>query len=303
MELRHLRYFSSVARFQNFSRAAEDLNIVQSALSRQIRDLENDLGVLLFERLPRGVKLSKAGEAFLVDAHRILDAASRARDRARRTADGLAGTLNIAYIDVCTRSDVMIGAVSAFRREYPDAELRLHNMDSQEQLESLRCDRLDGGFLAHLPSSATWLRSVSVFNGEYGLALPAGHSLAKRDRLRLGDLRDENFIWVSGKANAAMHSGLMEACGVAGFVPRIVQEASGEQAILCLVSAGLGLSFLSLSAARELDKTVVIKRIEDLTVSLTIDLAWSSANSSRMLPRFVDIVRRVRSGAICARAA
>src|SRR4029077_5208649 len=123
MELRHLRYFVAVGEGQHYGRAAERLDIAQPALSRQIQDLEKELGFMLFERLPRGVRLSAAGKMYLKDAGRILPEVAEARRRAERVATGKAGTLRVGFVEMLSWHGVVPDSFRPFRRPPPDAEL------------------------------------------------------------------------------------------------------------------------------------------------------------------------------------
>ena len=134
MELRHLRYFIAVGEEQHFGRAANRLHVVQPALSRQIRDLERELGFLLFDRLPRGVRLSAAGKLFLNDARRILQDVAEAKRRAERMALGQAGTLRVGIATAISWHGLVVNAFREFRRRQPDVELVLHHMVSVHQV-------------------------------------------------------------------------------------------------------------------------------------------------------------------------
>src|SRR6201984_3758623 len=138
MELRHLRYFVAVGEEQHYGRAALRLRVVQPALSRQIQDLEEEVGFELFERLPRGVKLSAAGKLFLEDARRILQEVNEAAARAARVARGQSGTLRIGFTESASWRGVVPESIRRFRERQPDAELQLNPATSLEQIEALR---------------------------------------------------------------------------------------------------------------------------------------------------------------------
>ena len=138
MELRHLRYFVGVGEEQHYGRAAKRLRIAQPALSRQIQDLERELGFALFDRLPRGVKLSAAGKLFLDDARRILEHVDEAKLRAERVASGKAGTLRMGFVESISWHGVVPDSFRRFRLMQPDAELELHPMLSAQQAEAVR---------------------------------------------------------------------------------------------------------------------------------------------------------------------
>ena len=136
MELRHLRYFMAVGEEQHYGRAARRLRVAQPALSRQIQDLEDELGFKLFDRLPRGVKLSAAGKLFLEDARRILQEVNEAGRRAARVARGLSGTLRVGFTENASWRGVVPDSFRRFREQQPDAELQLQPAASLEQTGS-----------------------------------------------------------------------------------------------------------------------------------------------------------------------
>src|SRR5258708_30418822 len=137
MELRHLRYFVAVGEEQHYGRAAERLHVAQPALSRQIQDLEKEMGFLLFDRLPRGVRLNAAGKVFLGDARRILQDVVEAKLRAERIAHGQAGTLRIGIATAVSWHGLVVDSFREFRRRQPDAELELHHLLSVHPLQPL----------------------------------------------------------------------------------------------------------------------------------------------------------------------
>jgi DNA-binding transcriptional LysR family regulator len=145
MELRHLRYFVAIGEEENYRRAAQRLNVAQTALSTQIQDLEAELGFKLFDRLPRGVKLSAAGKLFLADARRILRDVNEAASRAARVARGQSGTLRVGFTENASWRGVVPESLRRFRKRQPDAELQLTPATSLEQIEAIRSGRLDAG--------------------------------------------------------------------------------------------------------------------------------------------------------------
>src|SRR5882724_6975912 len=152
MELRHLRYFVAVGEEEHYGRAARRLHIAQPALSRQIQDLEAEIGFQLFDRLPRGVKISTAGRQFLEDARRILRQVEEATERARRVARGQSGTLRVGFTENASWHGVVPDSFRHFRERIPDGELQLNPMASLEQLEAVRAGQLDAGFIYNMTS-------------------------------------------------------------------------------------------------------------------------------------------------------
>src|ERR1700746_2758095 len=138
MELRHLRYFVAIGEEENYRRAAKRLHVAQTALSTQIQDLEAEVGFKLFDRLPRGVKLSTAGKLFLEDARHILESVSEATARAARVARGQSGTLRVGFTENASWHGVVPDSFRRFREKQPDVELQLQPAPSLEQIEAIR---------------------------------------------------------------------------------------------------------------------------------------------------------------------
>src|SRR6266700_2803099 len=288
MELRHLRYFVHVAEEQHYGRAAERLRIAQPALSRQIQDLEEELGFKLFDRLPRGVKLSSAGKLFLDDARRILQEVSEAGARAARVARGQSGTLRIGFTENASWRGVVPDSFRRFRQQQPDAELQLKPAASLEQLDAIRSGRLDGGFVNFMPESDPELGQLLVARQHVELAAPKRHWLTRLKKLRLRDLTDAPFVWFPRRANPEFYDRMMRECYRGGLKsPHIVQEGVNEPTILSLVSCGLGVAFVSSATRWRCPQSVALLPVTDLKLPLPFALIWRKDNASRLLEKFV----------------
>src|SRR4029077_21260606 len=195
MELRHLRYFVAVGEEQHFGRAAARLHVAQPPLSRQIQDLEREIGFPLFDRLPRGVRLSAAGRLFLNDTRRILQDVEDAKRRAEGVALGKAGTLRIGIATAVSWHGMVAQTFREFRRRQPDAELEVHHLLSVRQIEGVLSGRLDAGFAASMTPWHKDLAHAPIAEDRMMLAVPKGHALARRGRIRLRDLEEVPFIW------------------------------------------------------------------------------------------------------------
>jgi len=294
MELRHLRYFVAVGEEQHYGRAASRLRIAQPAISRQIQDLEAEVGFKLFERLPRGVKLTAAGKQFLQDARRILQEVNEAAGRAGRVARGLSGTLRVGFAENASWRGVVPDSFRRFREQQPDAELQLQPAASLEQLEAIRSGRLDAGFVNFMPKSDLELDQFPVAIHHVELAAPKRHALTKLKKLRLRDLTDVPFVWFPRWANPAFYDRLMHECYRGGLKsPRIVQEGLNEATILSLVSSGLSVGWVVGTARWRSPESVVILPVVDLTMPLPLALAWRRDNTSTLLANFIAEVQRL----------
>jgi DNA-binding transcriptional LysR family regulator len=239
-EVRHLRAFVTVAEELHFSRAAARLNIVQPALSMQIRGLEEMLGVQLLHRTRRMVALTEPGRLFLEEARRILRHLDQAIDLAQRAGRGEAGQLAIGYSAATVHSGLLSRLVGSFHRSAPDVTLTIRELHPAVQREALLAGELDVGFVVSDAASnmPEFARRI-VERWKMVLALPAGHPLAGQGAVALDRLRDEPFI-----SNEALGEDLgVEAFRIAaGFAPKVAHYAENPVMILALVAAGLGIA-------------------------------------------------------------
>ena len=220
MELRHLRYFVSVAEQGSFVQAARRLRVAQPALSKQIRDLEGELGITLFERLPRGVQLTRAGEAFLAHAWVTLEAAARAVASAREAAKDGGSALEFAHGELAVYTPIIEDLLAAFRDAHPGARVRVSSMSDADAHGALRQLQIDVAavFVAEWP--------VAGFDGvrlvdcaTTGVLLPASHPLAAKPVLRLAELRDLTWLHSSPQRWPGFFRTLENALRNRGLVP------------------------------------------------------------------------------------
>jgi len=292
MELRHLRYFVAVGEEQHYGRGAQRLRVAQPALSRQIQDLEEEVGFKLFDRLSRGVKLSKAGQLFLEEARRILQQVDEATRRAKRVASGQLGTLRVGFIESMSWHGVVPDSFRQFRERQPEAELQIKPLSSLEQIATVRSGQLDAGFVFTIANTGRELALLAIDSVSLMLAVPEGHPLAKSKSLRLRDLSSASFIWFPRRESPVFYDHLMHSCFRGGLKsPRIVQEGVNEATILSLVSCGLGVAFVSSATRWRCPGSVILLPVADLKLPLPFALVWRRDNSSPLLARFVADVR------------
>jgi DNA-binding transcriptional LysR family regulator len=244
MELRHLRYFLAIVGERHFTRAAKKLGIAQPPLSQQIRQLEDEVGTRLFTRTARGVTLTAAGEAFLPHAEAALREVDRARIAARRIRQGDLGTIRIGFTSAASLNPLVPAVISAFRNSYPDVELRLVVHATNPLLAQLTQDLIDLAFARPTSTERESLRAIPLPDERLWIALPIGHALATRKRLRVGDLRNEPFILYPRANGSLLYDSIIAACQTAGFSPRVVQEAPQMASMVSLVAAGVGVTLV-----------------------------------------------------------
>lgn len=292
MEIRHLRYFTAAAEEQHFGRAAQRLHIAQPALSRQIRDLEEDLQVELFERLPRGVRLSSVGQSFLVHARRLLADFDFTRQNTRLMASGEIGNVRVGFIEPACQHRALPDSFRQFCARYPGVSLDLRPMHTTDQFVALAERRIDAGIVNSIAASSDEFERRTILTDPFKLALPESHPLSARKQLLLRDLRGEPFIWLRRDVSPGHSDKLLAACLAGDLTPRVVQEVSNEATILSLVSVGMGLGIV-VSAGWRLPEGVVLKPLIDLTTTMQIDLVWRRTDRSPALQRLVDTVLTV----------
>jgi DNA-binding transcriptional LysR family regulator len=287
MDLRHLRSFIAVAESEHFRRAAQALNMAQPALSRHVTALEAELGVSLFDRLPRGVRLSTPGKVLLVEAKRILDDVGTTSDLVKRVGRGQVGTLRIAFSGAASGHGALTEAIRTFRAAQSDVELSLVPMPSGPQIEALRQGRIDAGFQYRIKTAGTEFERHEMAVEDVLAAVPRTHALAEKPVLSFDDLRDEPLICIARHINPDFHDTLMAALRAADIAPRIVQEGSST-IVLSLVSVGMGVGLVSSAMRWQAVPEVVFRTVEGLSLPSPFDLVWRKDQTSPVLRRFVD---------------
>ncbi|GHB47568.1 LysR family transcriptional regulator [Streptomyces viridiviolaceus] len=291
MELRHLSGFVAVAEELHFGRAAERLHIAQSPLSQQIRLLERDLGVKLFDRTTRSVRLTAAGQALLEPARHLLAEASAVRRTVQAAHHGEVGRVTVGFAGASSYSALPL-LTRAVGSELPGIELVLEGqMYTGEAMGRITDGTLDVGFVA-LPVRRGVLARV-VRMERLLVALPDSHPLAQRDRVGFADLARERFVTFPVARGSAVREAMVQACHEAGFAPRIVQEAPDSYNLLALVGAGMGIAVVVQSARNIHLEHVVFRDLAGEVPVLPIALAWRSGNRSAALAAVLRVAERV----------
>lgn len=286
MELRQARAFVTTADEGHVGRAAARLHVTQPTLSRQIAALERSLGVPLFDRTRRQLALTPAGEVFLAGARELVRRADELAAAAQRAHRGELGVLRVGFVQSAT-FDALPRLLGDFRTAVPDVRVEVQAMTTLDQLDALADDRIDAGLLRP-PVNAPNLRLRTVSHDALCAALPGGHPLARRRRVSLSDLADEDFVFYERDAGPAVHDTIVGFCRAVGFSPRIVQEAIDVQTIVALVAARLGVSLLIAPTPHTDEAAVVYRPLTDRLPTWEMALAWSVHNHSPVLARLLD---------------
>ncbi len=292
--IHELECFVAVAEELNFSRAARRLHLSQPPLSRQIRSLEEKLGLRLLERNTRAVSLTPAGALYLEDARAILTRLDSATESARRAVSGEAARLRLAFVGALL-DEGLVRLLQTFRRRHPKCQIHLSDLSPADQLEALRTGQVDGAFIGAVPPKPIKGISTTIWKREPLLiAMPERHPLADRGKLSLAQLKTEGWIMVSRAAAPAFRQQFDALCASAKFRPKVVQESDRVAAVLTMIAAEQGISLLPEALARLVPSGVVFREIAGRKMLLEHAFAFRSANNAGVVADLLDLLGRQR---------
>ena len=289
MELRHLRYLMAVAEELNFGRAAIRLRISQPPLSQQIRQLEEELGVRLFERTKRQVRLTEAGKRIVLEAEQILKQVDHFVNLASRVSEGTIGRLSVSGTSLV--NDILVQVLQRFAQQYPAVHIELQLMNTALQIEALRDQHVHVGFLS-LPVIDSNLRLETVKREPMWLAVPKNHPLARHKKVPLASLEQQPFVMFARRCSPGLHDVITTTCRNAGFSLNVVHEVDNASASLTMVTARLGLAFCS-PAMRKFWPDIAFRPFLEPVPPLEYAVGYLSEAQSPLLNSFLKVVRQV----------
>ncbi len=294
MELRHLRYFVAVATEKSFRRAAERLHISQPPLSMQIKRFEGELGLALFERTSRSVRLSLAGENLLPLATSILDAADRLKTAAKQSAEGAIGVLTIGYL-LSSLGPLLAEAMRTFHAAHPNVEVSLVEQRAPQQIEAILNGSLDLA-LTHGKVEQSELTAEVFSETDVAIALNRGHRLTRKARITLESLQGERLVLLRHELTYGFYDPFFAACAAANVTLPVFQYTNDFVTKLWLVSAGFGVSPTMLPSSLHFTiNDVVFRPLATHLPKSPLYLVHRKANMSPLLRIFVDHVRQARA--------
>jgi DNA-binding transcriptional LysR family regulator len=299
MDLRQLRYFLAVAEAGHVTQAAATLGMQQPPLSQQIRKLEADLGLTLFERHARGVTLTEAGRLLQADARRIVDEVAAVEARMRRVAQGEHGRLALGFTSSAAAHAYLARTLRECRQQHPDITLELSEYNAAEIIEAMQAGQLHCGFLRAPVARADELVFETLFHEPLLAVLPSDHPLAPRPgqaarALALRELRDEGFILVRRPGAPGMYGDLLAAAEAQGFRLRVVAEVPRMLTNLNLVAAGAGVSVVPASMKGvHLHAVAYVPLLESPPLDAPMTLTWRRSDQAGPTATFVALARRM----------
>jgi len=291
MELRHLRYFVSVAEALSFTKAAEKLRTAQPSLTRQIKNLEDELGVRLLHRTKQKVTLTDEGRSFLADAKRLLALAAQTVESVRRFHTGEVRALNVGYVSNLFY-DLLPKTLESFHQTFPTIAVNLFDLSCGEQFRALEEGKLDLGFVGlHEPIARRGLEFRTIASYRSVVALPKENPLTARATVGLKALAPMFFIGMSETSYPGYRDWLIKTCERCAFSPKILQDVDLERKMIHAVAAGLGVAIVP-EQLKRLEHEGVVFRALDPVIMTEGCVAWRNQNPSSALQAYVRIVEQ-----------
>ncbi len=287
MELRHLRYFIAAAEQENVSRAALKLHVSQPGISRQIHDLEEEIGFQLFERGAKSLKLTNAGKVFLTEARAVLQRADDAVKNARAAANSIGGDLHVGYAPSLTVK-ILPQALRVFQEKCPEARVVLHDLSTEEMLAGIREEKLQVALTVQ--PKAKLLRDLDFkLLAQYtmSIAVAPKHPLAGLKSVTLAQLADQPLIGYSRVEYPDYHAHLERIFAPVGRLPRVVEEHDGVASIIAAVEAGRGFALVPDSFACMVGPRLKIVPFSPKGETISVGAIWKRDSLSPLVERFV----------------
>lgn len=290
MELRHIRYFLAVAEELHFRRAALRLHIAQPPLSKQIQELEQELGIQLFKRTRRSVELTDGGKVFQREAYNALASIEKGILKARLASRGEAGWLSIGFIGSSTY-EVLPSVLQEFRQKFPEVELVLQEIQSSEQNQALREQRIHVSF-ARFPKPEPGLVFETIYKEYLVAALPTSHHLKGKKFLTLSELAGEPFILFPHLPSAHAENTL-QVFAKAKLSPQIIQTVEEMHTALGLVAARIGVTLVPSSMQKTKREGIVYLNLAKPQPELELKMGYRENEASPVLSKFIETVRSI----------
>lgn len=293
IELRHLNYFRVLAEELHYRKAADLLFISQSALSQQIKQLEQILEVNLFDRSNKKVKLTEAGIIFKYDVGQVLTRLSKTVDNLELYKKGNTGQISIGFVASAMES-VLPGIIKRFHHDCPNIKFQLDELNNLDQLKALEDEQLDLGFMRsnHVPDGFI---CKLVLTETFSLVLPSSHSMNQLNFKDLTELADENFILFPNDKSQFYYQQILNMCADHGFSPKVAHRSIHAPTIFRLVESGMGLSIIPTSLAISDNKNIKFIELNEIPQKTALYAVWKRDNVNPTLPYLLDMLPNVEA--------
>ncbi|KAB1068160.1 LysR family transcriptional regulator [Tamlana haliotis] len=288
LEYRHLIYFLAVADELHFRKAADKLFISQPGLSRQIRQMEESMGVILFDRDNRNVSLTKAGEYLKKELKVNLNALDDILNQAKRINDGIDGNLNFGYIG-SAMENIIPELLVKLRNKHPNIHFRFQEMDNLNQISALQMKEIDIGFV-RIETIPNELNIQPILEDTFSLVLPLKHHLSEQNFTGLKQLQDENFIMFDKSYSPSYYQKIMEIFKESGFTPNVSHRTIHSSSIYKLVEHDFGISIVPSSLRTGINEHVKFIELKDISQRTILSAVWSKNNRNPMLSKMLEFI-------------
>jgi DNA-binding transcriptional LysR family regulator len=294
MELRHLKYFCAVAEHKNFTVAARRLNVSQSGVSGQVRDLEQEIGLQLFRRNKREVLLTPAGAIFFEEARDILLRAERAIELAHRASEGQSGKLTVGLCGPVTAT-FLPRVIRTFRKQHPGVALSVRERTPAEQVNALLSGKIDIGFARSVPSDVRHLVGYDLlFREPVILAIPSRHPLAKLDAVPISKLASERLILYAREGAPEVFDSITAMCRKAKFSPKVADTPRSWHSVLTMVESSEGLALIPQCVQHLKGNDIVFRPLRDGGCKLDAMVVWRKNEPSALQESFLRLIKPKR---------
>jgi len=292
VDLRHLRYVVAAARNGSFSAAGYELNVRQPVISKRIRELEDELGVFLFDRSTAGARLTSTGEEFVVGAKRIIDGFQRLSERAKASGAGKTGRIVIGFYRSMS-SGCFRAALRSFRLKFPDVEVELVEASYIELKAGVMSGIVDLAMVLGDTGKIELLDSMPLWSAHLLVALPEGHTLASKSTIYWPELKGERFLISQDDPGPDLRNILLRHLAAPSDHPEIVMRQLSREAILSEVGSGEGISLQCDGPSGTSGQGVVVRPVHDGNggIRLGYIACWRPDNSNPVLKNFFDTIR------------
>ncbi len=288
VEFRHLRYFQALAKELHFKRAADRVFISQPGLSRQIKQLEEYIGVALFERDKKHVALTKAGEYFISEANFLLNSLQNSILQTQNIAEGASGELKIGFVGSAMQN-VIPNLILQSTKQLPELKFSFEELRNAGQVDKLLSNEIDLGFI-RLNRVPDQLYKKAIFQDTFSLVLPKSHPITPDNFNGINEFADESFILFKANYSPAYHKEIISICEDAGFYPKIVHNSVHASTIYRLVENGLGISIVPSALKDGYNMQVKFLELKDIPQRAHLSVCWSKNNRNPALQKVLNIL-------------